>query len=378
MRIWFALGIEPWLLPPLVELGRALTAAGHNALILYVGDAPSSGDALGVDASATPRRLGMRRLLAPADLIRLVLSQGRHTGTPDLLIACDPVALQAATVLRSRFRLGYWGFEIVEAPRSLRLSADAWRARHLGRWLRHCEVLLAPSASRLAHLTRHALPRTRALVIPNCRCDGDHKLEPVAAFDAHPVSRLPRLLVHAGRVSPTQYIHEIVQSLRLLPEDVGLVVAGIGHAEYRRRLHDEVDRLKLADRCLLLDRLSRAQTDGILRAATLGFVLYDSSADPGAADPAPNKVGDYAALGVPMVGTAQPYLHYWLETRGLGACVREPSAETLASTIRDLLRPSDLERARAACTLAASHDLNMRMYANTLIDSLALATAWRA
>lgn len=371
MRVWFALGIEPWFLPPTVEMGHALVTQGHEARALYVGEPPAAGDELGFPAVRTPRRRGIRRVMAAADLVTVLRRALREEDSPDLVIACDLVALHAARSLRRRIRaLGYWAFEIVEPPTSFRVSADAWRASRLGRWIRECDVVLAPSASRLHRVTRSARPSARALVVPNCRCDRPHGSEPVATAEAHRVSRLPRRLVYAGRVSPTQYILQVVDALRFLPEDVGLVVVGIAFPEYRRQLEEHVQRHGLSDRCLLVDRVSRAQTDGLVAQATLGFVLYDSAADAGAADPAPNKVGDYAALGVPMVGTRQEYLRYWLEERGMGMCVTDASAEAIAAATRALLDPVRLERARASCTDAAEGDLNMSVHATRLVQAL--------
>jgi glycosyltransferase involved in cell wall biosynthesis len=371
MRVWFALGIEPWLLPPAAEMGHALVAQGHDARAIYLGEAPTAGEEIGFPVTWTPRRQGLRRVMGTADLSTALRRALQEHGDPDVLIACDLVALHAARTVRARTRaLGYWAFEIVEPPTSFRLSADAWRASRLPRWVHECDVLLAPSSSRLKHVRRFARSAARALVVPNCRCDRPHRADPVPMAEAHPVWRLRRRLVYAGRVSPTQYILEIVDALRFLPEDVGLVVAGIAFPEYRRELEEQVHRYGLSDRCLLLERVSRAQTDTLVRQAMLGFVLYDSTADVGAADPAPNKVGDYAAFGVPMIGTRQDYLRYWLEERGTGLCVTEPAGQAIAAAVEALLNPERLERARAACTAAAAGDLNMSVHARAVVRAL--------
>jgi glycosyltransferase involved in cell wall biosynthesis len=371
MRVWFALGIEPWFLPPAVEMGHALTAQGHDVRAFYVGDPPKAGDELDFPTQPAPRRGGIWRVMAAADLATALRRSLAADDWPDLIVACDLVALQAARSLRRRIgALGYWAFEIVEPPTSFRLSADAWRASRLSHWIRDCDVVLAPSASRLHRVTRFARPSTLSLVVPNCRCDRRHSSKPVAVAEAHRVSKLPRRLVYAGRVSPTQYVHHIVNALRFLPEDVGLVVAGIAFPEYRGQLDEQVQRYNLSERCLLLDRVSRAQTDALVAQATLGFVLYDSAADVGAADPAPNKVGDYATLGVPMVGTPQQYLRYWLEERGLGVCVTDASPKAIAAATCALLDPTRLARARASCALAARGDLNMSLHATKLVEAL--------
>jgi glycosyltransferase involved in cell wall biosynthesis len=370
MRVWFAVGIEPWFLPPVVEMGHALMAQGHEVRAFYVGDAPKAGDELDFPAQRTPRRRGIWRVVAAADLAT-VLRRSLAAEWPDLVVACDLVALQAVRSLRRRIgAMGYWAFEIVEPPTSFRLSADAWRASRLSHWIRDCHVVLAPSTSRLHRVTQFARFSTLSLVVPNCRCDRRHSAESVAVAEAHGVSKLRRRLVYAGRVSPTQYVHHIVEALRYLPEDVGLVVAGIAFPEYREQLDEYVQRYNLSERCLLLDRVSRAQTDALVAQATLGFVLYDSAADVGAADPAPNKVGDYATLGVPMVGTRQGYLRYWLEERGLGVCVTEASPKAIAAATCALLDPARLARARASCALAARDDLNMSVHATKLIQLL--------
>lgn len=371
MRIWFAVGIEPWLLPPAVEMGHALVAQGHEARALYLGEPPTVGEEVGFPVTHTPRRQGFRRVLAATDLAATLRRAIREDGAPDVLIACDLVALHAAQSLRANLRaLAYWAFEIVEPPTSFSVSADAWRAARLAGWIRECDLLMAPSASRLDRVTRFAGPSARALVVPNCRCDRPHRREPVPTATTHPVWGLPRRLVYAGRVSPTQYILQIVEALRFLPEDVGLVIAGIAFPEYRGQLESYAQQHGLSKRCLILERVTRAQTDTLVEQAMVGFVLYDSAADVGAADPAPNKVGDYAAFGVPMIGTRQEYLRYWLEERGTGVCVTTPSGEAIAGATRALLDPERFARARASCRQAAERDLNMSVHAGSLIRAL--------
>ena len=369
----FVVGYEPWLLPPLCELGSALAARGHTVSIVYLGNQPNPGDRIANVAFANVfRPRGSVRILAPLVLARAVKDLLDSTSEDRVVIGCDPLALQA--MRRSGVAMtkmcGYWAFEINDITRSPFFTGSGYRSRRLPEWLRKIDFLLAPSQSRLNQLLKQVDRPVRSQVILNSRRLVNRRCENTVPFRYQPMGRPTILMIHSGRVSETQQVGAMVESLRLLPPNVGLIVAGPTQRDYRERLLKQSITSGVDGRFSLLERLSRSELDMVLRHCQIGFVLYDKGKTGDVADPAPNKISDYASHGLAMVGTRQPYIREWLETRGCGVCVDEPTASAIASAVATLLDGEALTRARRAALDAAASELNMDAQASKLLALL--------
>jgi glycosyltransferase involved in cell wall biosynthesis len=246
-----------------------------------------------------------------------------------------------------------------EPASGVTLSLSAHRDRWLSGWLSDIDFALAPSESRLRYLLRRSARPLPGAVVLNVRRQKGASREAVPELDRHPVGKRPVKVVHAGRLSPAQMVRQLVEALPHIRADVGLVLAGGGDEGYRAELQQLITTLGVGERCALLPRLSRSVVDALVARCDVGAVMYEPTAAAEARDPAPNKIGDYAAHGLAMIGTRQPYMQHWLDDRGLGRTVESVDAPTLGRALDELTQPETLARARETSRAAFASELNM-------------------
>lgn len=342
LKFCFVFGLEPWLLPPAVEMIEVLIREKHQVEIFYAvysGASKESGD-LNESWNTTiiHKKRGLKKLMVPF-LLGEKLKNFVNKNQPDVIIACDPLSLQATMWAKpdKKILIGYWGFEIIENPQKFSPSADYYRAKMLPTWLNKCQFVLAPSESRLHKITKRCTEKILGEVIYNCR-----KLILYGAQDPFWKNQMPLndceiRLVYAGRISPTQYIEEIMEAISLLPSKIGLLIAGVADDNYLSKLTSYAKTLNITSQVEFLGRLSREKTYSLIEYSDVGFVLYDSKSSAGASDPAPNKIGDYVAGNVWMIGSNQKYIYEWLEEKELGICINNIDPPSIAEAIHKIL-----------------------------------------
>lgn len=371
-ELMFVIGYEPWLLPPVFEMTGALLERGCQVSVLYVGDTHTTESCVAGSLVRVRRRTGYLRALSPIDLSRRIRASARNTACRTTVVACDALALHAVRLARLRgdFRVGYWAFELEQASTGRSWSGTDFRRTRLHKWLRDVDFVIAPSASRLNRVRETSAGRIPGEVILNSRRSTarvDWGPDPLADS---PLGKLAVRLAYTGRVSPVQHVERIIQSLAYMPNDVGLVVAGPGDDEYRHRLSLAAQACDAANRVAILGNLDRCAMDRVLAHCDIGFVLYDSAWGGEAADPAPNKLADYAYHGLAIVGSGQPYLRYWLQQRRLGICVDDFNPPSLARAVTTLRESEAFDRRRSTARAILADDLNMEVQASKLMQLL--------
>lgn len=199
-------------------------------------------------------------------------------------------------------------FGSADLRRSPVSSLRNWRAE---RRLDEATLLVAPSPERAGFIAARAgLERIPATVL-NCPYLGQTTTEPDdAALDALIPERFSDgvLVVSTGRVSDTQAIHELVESVRHWPEDANLAVTGVDDSQYSRRIREARDASPRRDDICLLPMLPRAAMLALQRRARVGICLLRNTREPAAKMPAPNKVGEYLRWGALIVAPRLPFL----------------------------------------------------------------------
>jgi glycosyltransferase involved in cell wall biosynthesis len=258
----------------------------------------------------------------------------KQKNTEMVVIACDIISLQALYLISNKkVKKGYWCFEEYDYYSSI-FSLDYYRVRRYKSWVAGMDFYLASSYSRLRNLEKLGVSLPCDAIF-NCK-----QLKPSSANTERQskYEKFEKLLVYAGRVSPTQFINEIVDAMELLSDSIGLIIAGPGHKEFTDQLNAQiVANAKLKDRVLYLGRISRADVYDLIDEADAGFVFYDDIAPGIPIDPAPNKIGDYIAGNTWMIGSGQKYIRDWLEDKGTGVCIDEINAENIARAINTVL-----------------------------------------
>ena len=362
MFFCFVFGLEPWLLPPAVEMVEALKSKGHRVQIIYAQYRGENPDPKDYDTANTyniiPKQGGYKRLLTYTLLTKAV-EELRSKENIEILIACDIVSLQAISGITG-IKKGYWGFEIFSKPRKVKLSFDYYRSLRFPAWIRGLNFYLAPSRTRVDKIRLRAGNKVEGQIIYNCR-------RYVKKGEEATVNKSTDV-IYTGRISAAQYVEEIVDAIELVSGDIKLYIAGPGDKAYIDKLQHRVDTsASLKGRVIFTGRLSREDVYALTEKANIGFVFYNDQMGDEANDPAPNKLSDYIAAGIWSVGGPQGYIKYWLEERGAGICIKEVNKENIAAAISAITAGKQFQDKRVLQDIY-KNELNMDVQCDKLLQ----------
>jgi glycosyltransferase involved in cell wall biosynthesis len=365
MQFCFVFGLEPWLLPPALDMIAVLKQQGHGVKIIYAEYQGKKPDPNDYDLSLTydliPKITGVRRLLTFVALSRAVKRFLAENKT-DIVVACDIVSLQSVVRIAG-VKKGYWGFEIVNRPSKIKLSLDFCRALYFPLWIKKMNFYLAPSLSRAQKIQNRLKSNVASAVIYNCR----KLVNNSAQIDKSFLKKDQYKLIYTGMISGSQYIEELVDAMELLGDHVTLTIAGPGNNDYCTKLRNKIAaNPKLKDRVTMPGRLSREDTYDLINDGDIGIVFYNEKNGNEAADPAPNKLSDYIAGNLWVLGGGQEYIKYWLEGKGAGVSINEINKITIAAGINKLITDVRFNDKSILNTLY-TNELNMHTQAVTFL-----------
>lgn len=300
---------------------------------------------------------------------------------PVALIATCPFSYLEALRLgeRTSTPVVYYVEELYEVSahallRSPLTGLRNWRAE---RALRRAALVAAPSDERAAFIGARAKLATVPRTVLNC----PYVDLPVIDVDEHGADALLPdgfgngiLVVNTGRVSATQGIIELVESVSGWPADAQLVVTGVGDDAYAMRVREAVAASSRKHDICLLPRLSRAVMLGLQKRADIGMCLLRRDADPATKMPAPNKVGEYMQWGIFIVASRLPFLEQ-LEQRGVGEMVDELAPNEIADAVGRAVARVRRDGTRDHIRSVARSWLNMRVQAAPILAALEAAAA---
>ena len=141
-------------------------------------------------------------------------------------------------------------------------------------------------------------------------------------------------VIYQGGLTPGRGLPEVVGALQHLPERVVLIVVGDGadRPAIERRIRDE----GLEDRVALVGKVPAAEVASWMRLGDVGVVIYQNTCRNNF-HCAPNKLYDYCAVGVPVVGSNFPGVASIVEPNGVGALFDPTSPQSIAAAIQDVV-----------------------------------------
>jgi glycosyltransferase involved in cell wall biosynthesis len=363
----FVFGHEPWFLPPALEMLEVLKMNGFETHLIYAQSIEDIllGDDLPLADSIKKIKPASRfpTLFLANELKRCV----QELIKPDkeyIVLACDIIALQAIRKISSKnVRKGFWAFEIIEKPFKITFSFDYFRKHRYPNWIKECDFYFAPSNSRLKRIERRVNKDMPREVLFNCKMINNK-----GAFQLKTQKTQKEIrLVYTGRVSEVQYISDILGCLVHLPSNVVLFIAGFAEKYIFEELEAKAKKLAIADRVFLLGQLTRQKSYELLSQCDIGLVFYNPMMSIDCADPAPNKIGDYVAANLWMIGTDQPYIKKWLEEKKLGIVLRNVTPKIIADSVKTLIDgPNFSDRSRQVEVFGDC--LNMNQQADKLLS----------
>jgi hypothetical protein len=294
---------------------------------------------------------------------------------PAAVIATCPFSyLEALRLGRGATPVIYFVEEIYEVnlrtfARSPLTGLRNWVAqRRLGK----AALVAAPSDERAEFIGARARLARRPYTILNAPRVGSHsgEVDDRGLDDVLPSHfRDGILVVNTGRVSHTQAIVELLDSVAQWPDDAKLVVTGVRESDYATRVRERAKASPRRGDICLLPVLPRAAMLALQRRAHVGVCLLRLHDDPATQMPAPNKVGEYLQWGLVIVASRLPFLEQ-LETRGVGEMVDALDAPEIARAVRRAVERARTPVTRGAVQRVSREWMNMQVQAAPILELL--------
>jgi glycosyltransferase involved in cell wall biosynthesis len=374
MNFCFVFGLEPWLLPPALEMIAVLRSNGHQVTIIYAqyqGTPANKADFdMSIEHIVVSKQSGYKRLLQH-QFISKAVQNIKSKGVIDTYIACDILALQALVGIKGILK-GYWAFEITYKPLKFKPSMDYFRALSFPAWISRLNFFMAPSVSRIKHITDRISSNIPHEVLYNCR-----QYIPAKTMEGLPLHKnAPLKLVYTGMISKDQYIEEIIDAIAFLDIPVTLTLAGPCAPAYQANLQERIaSNNKLKESVHLIGRVERMAAYELLAQSDIGFVFYNEQDL--TIDPAPNKLSDYIAANLWIIGGSQPYIKYWLEERGAGISIPSITPQYIANAITQIATSGNFADKNRLADIY-KNELNMNVQSEKLIKLVELSKVRKA
>jgi glycosyltransferase involved in cell wall biosynthesis len=355
---------DPSRYPPLIHTVRVSEARGVESVV--VASLPV----------ANPGVLGEARIVAPeartggakqqAFLVREARREARERA-PRLVIAHNTRGLVAASMAAP------FGAEIVYHCHDFDGLAG-WRGRdaiflagELAGSLRASEIWV-PAGERV-DIARARKLRAPTILVRNCprtiaELPEKGRLRAWLASQGARGAERGRIITRHGLIGHVHYIRETIEALPLLPEDVIFAIIGDGDRDAIASYREAAARLGLSDRVLFHPFVAHTDLLALLIDADAGMNVYVPS-DLNAMTPAPNKVFENMALGVPIVVAEGNSVARDVLTAGAGLAVPVGSREALADALGRLIEPGPFsteakKKARAAHLATFNYEAQLR------------------
>lgn len=252
---------------------------------------------------------------------------------PDVVHAHDLDALVPCAIVAARLRLPlvYDAHELyAEQGRHGWLGRRALRALE-DLAMRPASAILAASESRAEVMWQEYRVPHRPVAILNCP-EGAETIVANGALRrwvAERGRRWERLVIYHGGLFGDRHLAELAAAARLMPADIGMVFVGAGPAAERIRQEG-------GDRVLLHPPLPLDQLPAFVAGADVGVVSYANTCRNNRLC-APNKLFDYAQVGLPIAAGDLPELARLVTDFAAGVVFRNGDPASMAAAITALL-----------------------------------------
>jgi hypothetical protein len=362
-RILFLSQVHPDFLAPIYSISRSLHERGYEIDIFSYASPAGEGEALeenirlhvcGQNGGSMLERVRTRRQY------RRQVGDWLRQHTPRAILAACPFSyLEALHFAKGRIPVVYVSFETYDSDLLHFWTSPAsqvrnWRAL---RKLSQAALVCTPSLERSGWLAGRArLTKIPATVLNAPYGNTSHVTSPESLSTLLPEHfRYSPVVLNTGRVSRTQAIHELIESIAEWPENARLVVTNVTGDAYSTAAQRLAEHSPRRADILLLPLLARPQLLSLQSAATIGMCLLREDGGLEVKMPAPNKVGEYLHAGLMVVGLRMRYLDQ-LERQGV-------------AVLAESLRPTDIG-------VAVSQALTQVANSDTRQHVLSVAKSW--
>jgi glycosyltransferase involved in cell wall biosynthesis len=160
------------------------------------------------------------------------------------------------------------------------------------------------------------------------------------------------LALYYGALTRNRGLEDAIAALRELPE-LRLRLVGPDAWGFRAELADLAERLEVGDRVELREPVAAREGWALLSDADVGLALIQPSCLSYELT-LPNKLFEYTAAGLPVLGTRLPMIDDFISRHGVGLTAAPGDVGDVAAKLRAMLAPEANARMREAARTAAA------------------------
>lgn len=164
-----------------------------------------------------------------------------------------------------------------------------------------------------------------------------------------------KVVLYQGTLAPGRGLDRVVAALARLDESIVLMILGDGGT-----FHDLIrqsDREGTRGRLIMVGRVPADSLVAYMRLAHVGLAIYRNVCRNNYYC-APNKVFEYASVGLPVVGPNFPDVEKLLRESGIGRTFDPEDSTSIADAIRDVLSSPQRYQSMRAAALALKETVN--------------------
>ncbi len=341
--------VHPDFLPPVYSVAQVLRDEGYPVHILtfdsYVPAHIDLGPGIEIESVGRHHDLSLGKRLA---------IRGQYKQRAAQLAAENPLAIISFCAftflcglkIRNKIPLIYHALEVADFIMSLFLKSPLSHFNNLRaiKKLNEASLVVTPSVQRSAWLAGRAHIESMPVTVLNTAYlkdkDGDSygqykQIIPATFLDK-------KVILYTGAVNTHLCTMELVQAFDLVnDQNSALIITGIKDNEYCAGIKQFVSQSRAAERIQLFPYLARTEMLALQANAAIGVCLareYNDNLE--SKMMAPNKVGEYLARGLYLVGIKNEYLLPF-KMKGIASLAETVSPAEIAVAIKDALAAVD-------------------------------------
>ncbi len=181
-------------------------------------------------------------------------------------------------------------------------------------------------------------------------------------FDIAPSTHI---VLYQGWISDNRGIHHIVEAASHFNENIALVI--IGYGDYEKKLKALAYELQLEKRVFFYGGVASDELHTLTCEASIGIIPYHG-VDENNHYCSPNKLFEFTVAGLPFISNDLPFLHDIATQYGHGVLANLKSAQSIATTVNQVLGAPDTLNQLKASALKAREQLNWEVEAEKLFN----------
>jgi hypothetical protein len=342
--------VHPDFLPPVYATARVLRDTGYAVSVLtfdsYVPAETDLGDDIVIESVGKHHGIGAR---ARIKLRRKYAGRAKELASrhPSAIIAFCPFSFLCGLRIKKDIPLIYSALEVADFmwPVFMRSPLSNLNNLRALRNVHKADLVTTPSAQRSAwlagrcHLKDMPLTVLNTAYLPPMQDAGGYEIYE-AIVPGHFLQK--KVILYTGAVNDQLCVKELVQAFDQVDDgNSALVITGIKDNAYCNTIKQIVSASRTADRILRLPYVTRPEMLALQANAQIGACLakeYSNSVNNVESKMmAPNKVGEYLAKGLYLLGVRSEYMMPF-ELKGIAALAEIATVDNIATAMRNALK----------------------------------------